>query len=137
MMLALDSGGTAAGMAFRLPSGAVAEEISLLWPREMAVGSYAARWLRAKCVEGDIRVLAFVANKRAANYVTGLSEAESARMIVNASGFLGTNLEYLLRTSASLSEHGIKDALVERLVRLCGDPAACAGPSTPFLPIPL
>lgn len=137
LMLALDSGGTAAGVAFRLPHEAVAEEMPLLWRREMAVGSYAARWLRAKCVEGDIRVLTFVANKRAANYVTGLSEAESAGMIVNASGFLGTNLEYLLRTSAGLSEHGIKDALVERLVRLCGGLAACAAPGTPFLPVHL
>ena len=85
----------------------------------MTVGSYAAKWLRAKTADGDIRVLAFVANKHAANHVRGLSEAECARMIASASGFLGSNLEYLVRTHAGLSEHGIKDALLARLTRLC------------------
>lgn len=119
LMLALDTGGTAIGVAFRLPPAAVDQEMPLLWRREMTVGSYAAKWLRAKTTDGDIRVLAFVANKRAANYVQGLSEAESARMIASASGFLGSNLEYLVRTHAGPSEHGIKDTLLARLARRC------------------
>lgn len=126
LMLALGAGGTAVGVAVRLPREAVADEMALLWRREMAVGSYSAKWLRAKTREGDVGVLGFVANKRAANYVCGLSEGESAELIANASGFLGSNLEYLVRTAAGLAEHGIKGALVERLVRLCAERAPTA-----------
>lgn len=43
LMLALDTGGTAVGVAFRLPTEAVADEMALLWRREMAVGSYSAK----------------------------------------------------------------------------------------------
>jgi cation transport regulator ChaC len=42
-----------------------------------------------------------------------------ARSTLTAAFFLGSNLEYLIRTNAGLSEHAIRDGLLERLVGLC------------------
>src|ERR1700712_3881693 len=47
LMLALDRGGAWRGPAFRTPAADVAEELGLLWRREMVGGSYCARWVRA------------------------------------------------------------------------------------------
>jgi glutathione-specific gamma-glutamylcyclotransferase len=71
-------------------------------------------------------VLAFVANRKADNFVGVLSDDETATMIATGAGFLGTNLDYLLRTYASLREHGIADRGLERLARLCGCGAAAS-----------
>jgi cation transport regulator ChaC len=39
--------------------------------------------------------------------------------VSTGAGFLGTNLDYLLRTHASLREHRIKDRTIERLKLRC------------------
>ncbi|MCC8953379.1 gamma-glutamylcyclotransferase [Bradyrhizobium sp. Pear77] len=111
----------------------------------MTVGSYVAKWLRAKTTDDDICVLAFVANRRAASYVHGLSEAEGASMIAGASGFLGSNLEYLVRThcrafgarhqghplgAAHAAGHGSNRAAIRcSQARSLSVPALRAGPS--------
>jgi len=45
LMLALDRGGSSAGMLFRFPAATARAELSLPWRREMFTGSYAARWV--------------------------------------------------------------------------------------------
>ncbi len=107
------------GVARRMERESLDAELTLLWRREMAVGSYMAKWLRAAGPDSDIRVLAFVADRRAANYVGGLPEDETARMLSTGSGFLGTSFDYLLRTHDGLAAHGISDRRLKRLVRLC------------------
>lgn len=107
------------GVPLRMEREGLNAELMLLWQREMAVGSYAAKWLRATGVDGDVGVLAFVANRRAANYVGGLPESETARMLSTGSGFLGTSLDCLARTHEGLAAHGITDRSLRRLVHLC------------------
>jgi glutathione-specific gamma-glutamylcyclotransferase len=119
LMLGLDAGGSSVGLALRLARETVDDDLALLWRREMSTGSYVPKWLRAKGVQGEIRVLAFAANRRADNYVGGLSEEETARLLTTGTGFLGSNLDYLVRTHDDLVRNGINDRTVDRLMRRC------------------
>jgi cation transport protein ChaC len=119
-MLGLDAGGSSVGLALRLAPETMDDDLTLLWRREMSTGAYVPKWLNATAPKGDIRVLTFAANRRADNYVGGLSEEETAGLLATGAGFLGTNLDYLIRTYASLREHGIVDRGLERLARRCG-----------------
>jgi cation transport protein ChaC len=119
LMLGLDAGGSSVGLALRIAAETMEEDLALLWRREMSTGAYVPKWLRAKGKLGDVRVLAFAANRRADNYVGGLSENETAELLSTGAGFLGTNLDYLVRTHGSLREHGITDRKVDRLMRRC------------------
>lgn len=127
LMLALDAGGATVGVALRMARDGFEGELALLWRRGMSTGSYVAKWLRAQDELGEIQVLAFVANRRAANYVGGLPDDETVRLLATGVGFLGTNLDYLVRTHSRLTDHGINDPKVKRLMRLCSrrDSLAC------------
>ena len=46
----------------------------------MSTGSYVPKWLRATGGQGEIRVLAFTANRQADNYVGSLTEQETAEL---------------------------------------------------------
>jgi cation transport protein ChaC len=119
LMLGLDAGGASVGVALRIASEGIGGELALLWRREMSTGSYIPRWLSARSAIGNVRVLAFVANRRADNYVGTLPEDEVASLLATGAGFLGTNLEYLVRTHDSLTHHDITDRKLARLLRLC------------------
>jgi glutathione-specific gamma-glutamylcyclotransferase len=119
LMLGLDAGGSSVGVALRISGESRADDLALLWRREMSTGSYVPKWLRGRSELGDVRVLAFAANRRADNYVGDLPEEEVAKLLSTGAGFLGTNLDYLVRTHGSLVHHGIKDRRVNRLMRRC------------------
>jgi cation transport protein ChaC len=119
LMLGLDAGGSAVGLALRIARETQADDLALLWRRERSTGSYAPKWLRATGREDAIHVLAFTANRQADNCVGNLTEEETAHLLSRGAGFLGTNLDYLVRTHGSLLEHGITDRKVERLVDRC------------------
>ena len=119
LMLALDAGGSSVGLALRIAAETMEQDLALLWRREMSTRAYVPKWLRAKGKLGDVRVLAFAANRRADNYVRGLSENETAELLSTGAGFLGTNLDYLVRTHGSLRELGITDRKINRLMRCC------------------
>jgi glutathione-specific gamma-glutamylcyclotransferase len=119
LMLGLDTGGSSGGLALRIARETLDDDLMLLWRREMSTGSYVPKWLSATGGDGEIRVLAFAANRQADNYVGSLTEEETAGLLSTGAGFLGTNLDYLVRTHRSLREHGIIDRKVDRLVRRC------------------
>jgi cation transport protein ChaC len=119
LMLGLDARGSTVGLALRIARETQDDDLALLWRREMSTGSYVPKWLRGTGGETEIRVLAFAANRQADNYVGSLTENETAELVSTGAGFLGTNLDYLLRTHASLREHGIRDRNIERLVLRC------------------
>jgi glutathione-specific gamma-glutamylcyclotransferase len=119
LMLGLDAGGSSVGIAFRIADESRADDLALLWRREMSTGSYVPKWLRGQAETGDVRVLAFTANRQADNYVGALPEEEVARLLSTGAGFLGTNLDYLVRTHGILRHHGIKDHRISRLMHRC------------------
>lgn len=115
----LDRGGSCAGIAYRLPPKVVRDQLPALWEREMFMGSYSARWLRARCLAdgSDLRALAFVVRTDGANYCGGLSEADLVHILRTARGTFGTSLDYLQRTVQALHADGLRDPHLERLAR--------------------
>jgi cation transport protein ChaC len=116
LMLAIERGGSCAGIAHCIAAEEVESELSILWYREMLTGAYEPRWVNADIEEvGRSRVLAFAINRSHPRYETSLSEGEVAMRIATAEGLLGSNRDYLFRTVAHLAENGLRDAPLARL----------------------
>jgi cation transport protein ChaC len=121
MMLALDRGGSSAGMLFRFPAATARAELLLPWRREMFTGGYLARWVRVDTEEGPVRAASFVAHHGYPRYAGRLDEAVIAASLAVGAGSLGTCVEYLAHTLAVLRAHGRTDHRLERLERLVTD----------------
>ncbi len=121
LMLALDRGGSSAGMLFRFPAATARAEVLLPWQREMFTGAYAARWVRVDTAAGPVRAISFVANRAHVRYAGRLDEARIAAHLAVARGGLGTCVEYLDQTLATLRAHGRTDHRLERLERLVAE----------------
>jgi cation transport protein ChaC len=123
LVLGLDLGGTCHGLAYRLPAVRAADELRLLWRREMVSGSYSPRWVRvdaAPCeashgCKEELRALAFVVDRGHPNYAGRLPADVVARALAAACGHIGSSAEYLHNTVAALAAHGLRDAYLERL----------------------
>jgi cation transport protein ChaC len=109
LVLGLDVGGCCRGVAFRIDASHVAEELRLLWRREMVLGSYCPRWITANLTERQVRALAFIVNRTHPAYAGRLPTEVVLKTLVSASGYLGTPAEYLIRTNHALLEHGVRD----------------------------
>jgi len=118
LMLALDRGGSSAGMLFRFPAATARAELLLPWRREMFTGGYLARWVRVDTDGGPVRAASFVVNRDYPRYSGRLSEAVIAGSLAVGAGSLGTCVEYLEHTLAVLRAHGRTDHRLERLERL-------------------
>jgi len=124
LMLALDRGGSSAGMLFRFAAATARAELLLPWRREMFTGGYLARWVRVDTPTGPVRAATFVANHAFPRYAGRLDEAVIAAHIAVAAGSLGTCVEYLAHTLAVLRAHGRTDHRLERLERLVAGASA-------------
>jgi cation transport protein ChaC len=62
LVLGLAAGGSCNGVAFRIGGGDIHTDLRLLWRREMLVGSYMPRWVKAYGSQGQLSALAFVAS---------------------------------------------------------------------------
>jgi cation transport protein ChaC len=113
----LDRGGCCAGVVYRVPPQRLRAQFERLWEREMFMGSYDARWLRAvRLDDGQALIaLAFVVRHDAPNYAGRLSEDELVDILTRACGQYGTSLDYLLRTVSALRASGVPDPHLERL----------------------
>tara|TARA_Y100000780_G_scaffold104849_2_gene95314 strand:- start:4080 stop:4652 length:573 start_codon:yes stop_codon:yes gene_type:complete len=115
-MLALKSGGQSTGMAFRLAEKDLLEELELVWVREMVHGLYRPIWGSVRLASGEtVSSLAFVADTAHAQYESDATVEAAAPLIAKASGYLGSNRDYLLQLEATLTEHGIADEYVQNL----------------------
>jgi len=109
LVLGLDSGGSCRGVVFRIAGRHAAEELRLLWRREMVLGAYAPRWATVEAGNETLRAIAFFANRDHANYAGKLPLETVLKTLVSARGQLGTPAEYLLETVRGLIEHGVRD----------------------------
>jgi cation transport protein ChaC len=116
LMLALDEGGEATGVAHRVAAAEVESELGILWFREMLSGAYSPRWVDLEIENaGAARALAFVINRAHPRYENSLNETQIAQRMAVAEGILGTNRDYLYRTARHLDELGVNDGLMQRL----------------------
>jgi len=110
LVLGLDRGGRCRGLAYRIPRRAAAEELRLLWRREMVVGSYTPRWVELEAGHRDkVRGIAFIVNRAHPHYAGRLATESIAEIMAAAKGVIGANADYLRDTVAGLAEHGIRD----------------------------
>ncbi|MSP02163.1 MAG: gamma-glutamylcyclotransferase [Acetobacteraceae bacterium] len=119
LMLALDRGGAAAGALFRVPADQARAELLLPFRRELFTYDYEARWVSVAARAGPVRAVTFVVNRDGPRYERRLDLERVARHIATASGRLGSCLEYLHSTLASLEALGLNDRMLREVHRLC------------------
>ncbi len=115
LVLGLERGGSCQGVAFHIAPEAALEELLIVWRREMLSGAYLPRWVTVHTAAGPLRAIAFVINPAHERYARLLGDAEIARTIATAEGFLGRCADYLINTVDHLAELGIHDRPLERL----------------------
>jgi len=109
LVLGLDRGGACRGVAFRIAAAQVARSLESLWDREMRRGVYHPRLLHARLPGRTARVLAFVANPLHPGYAGTLPTERTAELIANCHGDRGPNVDYLARTLKHLTNLGVRD----------------------------
>ncbi|GAB7521063.1 gamma-glutamylcyclotransferase [Paraburkholderia sp. 2C] len=115
-MLALEPGGSAAGIALRLAPASMNEELRLVWVREMVAGSYQPTWAPITFADGThTHAIVFVADRTRSQYEADASVQTVAPLVATACGHHGTNREYVQSLAASLDKAGLTDRYVEQL----------------------
>lgn len=109
LVLGLDLGGSCRGVAFRIAGRNAAEELRLLWRREMVLGAYSPRWAKVDTGGETLQAIAFFVNREHSNYAGKLPLETVIKTLVSTRGQLGTPAEYLLETVRGLIEHGVRD----------------------------
>jgi cation transport protein ChaC len=129
LTMALDVGGQCNGVAFLVDERDIAQEMKILWRREMPLGTYRPVWLDAAHDAHGARVapmVAFVADPADSRYAGGLAEEEIVSRLRTASGLLGSNADYLQRTHAGLAELNVPDPYIDKLVHEVARPVSGA-----------
>jgi glutathione-specific gamma-glutamylcyclotransferase len=129
-MLALEPGGSTQGAALRLRGAALADELRILWTREMVTGAYQPTWSRVTLDDGtQLTAIAFVAEPDHLHYENDATAHAIAPLIASASGLFGTNAEYVYKLKAALNDAGLADTYIDELAaeltRIAGQ--ACSG----------
>jgi cation transport protein ChaC len=128
LVLTLERGGSCRGIAYRLRPSSSREQLSLLWLREMSMGSYNPRWLECHAGADRFEALGFVVNRCCTGYAGKLPLETMVQAIATARGKYGSSAEYLFRTEVTLAQHGIRDERVRQLaervrLHIANDPA--------------
>jgi cation transport protein ChaC len=124
LVLALRQGGSCQGMAFRVRPGAERETLRYLRDRELVNGVYREAHvpIRVQSEEGhrEVTALTYVAETYHPSFIGAMTLNEQAAMIASASGYTGSNLEYVVNTVRHLRELNIRDTELERLFTILG-----------------
>jgi len=117
LMLSLEEQpGCCAGLAFRIAADQLQDELAILWRREMIQGSYRPAMLPITTPQGGLTALVFVSNPSNIHYVGPQPLDETAGTIAKASGFIGSNRQYLEQLAAQLAHLDINDDYVLQLL---------------------
>ena len=118
LVLGLDIGGSCQGVAYRLHDEKLMVELGLLWRREMVMGTYMPRWVKAKIGDRVVRAIAFVVNRGKSGYTGRLDDQQIVSIALKACGHYGSCADYLINTATSLEVAGIADPRLSRLAKL-------------------
>ena len=124
LVLGLERGGACRGIAFRIRKSEVPFALKALWEREMRRPVYHPRLLRARLPGRQAQVLTFIADPHHEGYAGKLSVRQTALLIATCRGVRGPNLDYITRTVDHLTELGIHDHHLMRV--LAAARALCA-----------
>lgn len=120
LMMALDHGGSCAGLLCELPEDGLTETVyGLVW-REISfrrdLGT--VRWLTVESEDGPVKALSFWVGPKGQRILRRLPPEKVATVIARACGHLGSNAAYLYNTVLHLAEAGIYDRNLWRLQKL-------------------
>jgi len=115
LLLGLDRGGSCKGVAFKVKPGSVAEELDIIWQREMITGVYSPVWVQVKTERGTLPAITFLADRTHDRYAGALEIDQIARSIAVAEGPIGRCADYLSSTVEHLDALGIRDRRLHRL----------------------
>jgi cation transport protein ChaC len=123
-MLAIEPGGLTAGVALKLEEDQFAEELRVLWTREMLTGAYKPLWTTVLLADGrNVPAITFAADERRVQYKPDSRVTTIAPLIAKAEGAFGTNRDYVSSLAQSLKDARISDkyvsALQSELTRMC------------------
>ena len=118
LVLALDNGGSTKGVIFRIPAAIAPRELDILWRREMMADSYRPVWLTTRTNQGPIKALSFAIRRNRPVFAPRMSDAQTARIIYKAKGFVGPCKDYLANTQKALIAAGIYDKQMTKLASL-------------------
>ena len=131
LMVALDQGGECHGLAFRIPAEIVSQESETVWARELIYGDYLPHFVGVSTPQGEVEALTFTIDPDGERYAPDLSDEETARMIAEGGGWIGSNLEYLDSLVDHLRTLGLSDPDIEEVHRraqaTANSPAAADG----------
>lgn len=116
-MLSLDVGGCTDGIAFRLADTDLERELSIIWIREMITGLYRPVWSEVILADGtQVDALAFVSEINHPFYEPESSPYTVAELASSATGYIGTNAEYITQLATTLGAWGIEDEYIDELI---------------------
>jgi cation transport protein ChaC len=118
LVLALDSGGSCQGVAYRMHDDRFDAELAILWRREMVAGTYMPKWINADIGGETVRAIAFVVNRTKPGYTGRLTDERIVAIASRAAGHYGSCADYLIQTACSLEAQGIPDSRLTRLAKL-------------------
>jgi len=117
LMVALDRGRECHGLAFRIPAEIVSQESETVWVRELIYGDYLPEFVNISTPQGEVEALTFTIDPNGERYAPDLSDEETARMIAEGGGWIGSNLEYLDSLVDHLKTLGLSDPEIADLHR--------------------
>jgi cation transport protein ChaC len=118
LVLGLDRGGSCRGIAYRLQAATLADEIDLLWVREMTGFVYNLTPVKLLTGRGKLAGYAFTVRRDSPDYAGRLSHDAAARIVATSRGDRGTGRDYLANTVRHLERLGISDGALHRIEKL-------------------
>ena len=127
LVLGLDRGGACEGIAYRIPAARAPETTQYLRAREQVHGVYRETHVPVEMIASPDRgvlALAYIVERAHPNYAGQLPLTVQAGLIHGARGRSGANLDYLISTLQHLTELGIRERELERILTIIGPHAA-------------
>lgn len=116
LVLGLDYGGSATGIAFRVPKQDAREVRHYLRAREQVTMVYREGFYPITLDDGEkVMALTYPVNRAHDQYAGRLPIAQQVQIMESAHGIGGPNRDYLLQTCAALQKNGIKDKGLEKV----------------------
>ena len=120
LVLGLDRGGTCHGVAYRVASSQRSDVLCYLRAREQINGVYREVLMPVDLdgPGGEILAVGYVVERAHPSYAGELPLPLQARMIREATGLSGPNIDYLVNTVCHLDELGLAEPRLDRVLTL-------------------
>jgi cation transport protein ChaC len=117
LVLGLDRGGSAKGVAFRVDPSNKQDVIAYLRERELVTLVYVEKIIEIRLQDGRrVKALTYITDRNHVQYASHIDVEHAAQTAAHAVGQSGPNYEYVAQTLAHLKELKIRDHWLEQVV---------------------